>query len=200
MDAEEFSKSNSQTDFQQNIQSNTAPPEVSNQVHKSNLITSISVGFLIVIVGVTATYFLYSKSSTMTSPAVVSTPTVLPSAATTVSPSALVQTPIPSETPSDEKKMVDCGKAEDPTCFLNRMNGCLPVTVKMTGSDNKTEIEMTIFGIENEKCHFQRKVNNTIDLNCFFPKGTMNWDTIDQTFGNNKGLKKVVDDNCKSGW
>jgi len=100
---------------------------------------------------------------------------------------------------SDEK-MYDCGLAKDPMCFVNRMNGCLPVTVKMVASDNKTEIKLTILGVENEKCHFQREINNVIDLNCLFPKGTMNWDTIDQTFGNDKGLQKVVDDACKSGW
>jgi hypothetical protein len=100
----------------------------------------------------------------------------------------------------DENAMVDCGLAKDPMCFMNRMNSCLPVTVKMVGSDNTTAIEMTILGVENEKCHFQRKINNVIDLNCFFPKGTMNWDTIDQTFGNDKGLQKVVDDACKKGW
>jgi hypothetical protein len=59
---------------------------------------------------------------------------------------------------------------------------------------------MTILGVENEKCHFQRKINDVLDLNCFFPKGTMNSDTLDQTFGNDKGLQKVVDDACKSGW
>jgi hypothetical protein len=99
-----------------------------------------------------------------------------------------------------ETGMVDCGLAKDPTCFANRMNGCLPVTVEMMGSDNTTKIGLTILGVENEKCHFQRKINDVADLNCFFPKGTMNWDVIDQTFGNDKGLQKVVDDNCKSGW
>jgi len=105
-----------------------------------------------------------------------------------------------TQTSTSENKMVDCGKAKDPMCFVSRMNGCLPVTVEMTGSDNTTKIELTVLGVENEKCHFQRKINNVIDLNCYFPKGTMNWDTIDQTFGNDKGLQKVVDDNCKSGW
>ncbi|MFA5936605.1 MAG: hypothetical protein WC822_01865 [Candidatus Paceibacterota bacterium] len=100
----------------------------------------------------------------------------------------------------DDKTIVDCGLAKDPTCFMNRMNGCLPATVKMMSSDNATTIEMTILGVEDEKCHFQRKINNVMDLNCFFPKGTMNWDTIDQTFGNEKGLQKVVDDACKKGW
>lgn len=105
-----------------------------------------------------------------------------------------------SQVAVDDKTMVDCGLAKDPGCFMNRMNGCLPVTVRMTGSDNTTNIEMTILGIENDTCHFQRKINNVTDLDCFFPKGTMNGDTIDQTFGNDKGLQKVVDDACKKGW
>jgi hypothetical protein len=100
----------------------------------------------------------------------------------------------------DDKTMVDCGVTKDPMCFVNRMNECLPVTVKMTGSDNTTVIQMTILGIEDEKCHFERKINNVVDMNCFFPKGTMNMDTLDQTFGNDKGLQKVVDDACKKGW
>ena len=119
----------------------------------------------------------------------------------TASPSTAAQTPTTgAPTSTTDKEMVVCTEASDPSCFFGRMNGCLPVTGKMTGSDGKTTIEVTVLGVENEKCHFQRKINNVIDLNCYFPKGTMNWDTIDQTFGNDKGLQKVVDDNCKSGW
>ncbi len=104
-----------------------------------------------------------------------------------------------TQMPATENEMVNCGQAEDPGCFMNRLNGCLPVTVKMMELDNVTQIEMTIFGIENEKCHFQRKINNVINLECYFPKGTLSWDTIDQTFGNDKGLQQVVDDNCQMG-
>ena len=105
------------------------------------------------------------------------------------------------QTSVGDTTMVDCSGKEDPMCFINRMNQCLPVTVKMTGSDSKTEIEITILGVENETCHFQRKINNVLNLNCFFPKGTLNMDTLDQTFGNDKGLQKVVDDACKpAGW
>ena len=105
-----------------------------------------------------------------------------------------------AQAPADDTAMVNCGKMEDPSCFMTRMNACLPVTAEMTGSDGTTKIEMIILGQENETCHFQRKINNALDLNCFFPRGTMNWDTIDQTFGNDKGLQKVVDDACKTGW
>jgi hypothetical protein len=96
--------------------------------------------------------------------------------------------------------MVDCGELKNPQCFLSRMNSCLPVKAKLTGNDGSS-IEMAILGVENEKCHFQRKINSELNLNCFFPKGTLNWETIDQTFGNDHGLQKVVDDACKSaGW
>ena len=103
----------------------------------------------------------------------------------------------------NETAMVDCGEIKDPNCFINRMNQCLPVTATMTGSDGSTKIELIILGVENGTCHFQRTVssNGALNLNCYFPKGTMNWDTIDQTFGNDKGLQKVVDDACKpAGW
>jgi len=76
------------------------------------------------------------------------------------------------------------------------MSSCLPVTGKMTGSDGTTSIEMTVLGIENDTCHFQRKINNVLNLDCYFPSGTLNWDLIDQTFGNDKGLQSVVDDSC----
>ena len=104
------------------------------------------------------------------------------------------------QTSADDNTMVDCGGTSDPSCFVSRMNECLPVTAKMTGTDGSI-IDITILGIENDKCHFQRKINNSINLDCYFPKGTMNMNTLDQTFGNDKGLQKVVDDNCTfGGW
>ncbi|NMB66664.1 hypothetical protein GYA25_01230 [Candidatus Woesearchaeota archaeon] len=96
-------------------------------------------------------------------------------------------------------EMVDCGKMENPNCFMIRMNECLPVKGVLTGTDG-SNIEISILGIENNTCHFQRRVNNILNLNCFFPKETMNWDTIDQTFGNDHGLQSIVDSSCNSGW
>jgi PBP1b-binding outer membrane lipoprotein LpoB len=101
----------------------------------------------------------------------------------------------------DVNAMVDCSKADDPMCFIKRMNQCLPVTVNMMGNDNATTIEITVLGQVNDTCHFQRKINNALNLDCYFPKGTLNAETLDQTFGNDKGLQKVVDDNChQAGW
>jgi hypothetical protein len=103
----------------------------------------------------------------------------------------------------DPNEMIDCGMMDNPQCFSNRMSECLPVTGTLTATDGSTEIRLTILGVENETCHFQRKINNVVDMNCYFQKGTMNWDTIDQTFGNDKGLQSVVDEACKTasaGW
>jgi hypothetical protein len=106
----------------------------------------------------------------------------------------------PADSSAIDSEMVNCGKAEDPGCFVSRAGSCLPVTTKMVATDGKTEIDLTILGAENEKCHFERKINNVTDLNCLFPKGTNIWNAIDQTFGNDKGLQKVVDESCGSGW
>ena len=96
----------------------------------------------------------------------------------------------------DSNQMVDCGKMQNPTCFSNRMSGCLPVTAELTGTDG-SDINMTILGYENGKCHFQRKVNGVVNLNCYFPNETsLTWNLIDQTFGNDIGLQNVVDANC----
>ena len=101
---------------------------------------------------------------------------------------------------ANSTKMVDCGELTNPTCFSNRMNTCLPVTAKLTGNDGSS-IDLTILGVENETCHFQRKINGTLDLDCYFPKGTLSFDTIGQTLGDDKGLQDVVDNACKSvGW
>jgi len=97
-------------------------------------------------------------------------------------------------------QMVDCGMMTDFNCFQNRMTKCLPVTGKMMGNDGVTSIELIILGVENETCHFQRKINNVLGLNCYFPKETTNWnnvgDLIGQTLGDDKGLQSVVDSSC----
>ncbi|MDD3101576.1 MAG: hypothetical protein PHE59_00285 [Patescibacteria group bacterium] len=102
------------------------------------------------------------------------------------------------------KGFVDCGETTAyPSCFLNRMNECLPVTEKMMDTDDSGNfIEITILGKENETCHFQAKMNNILISDCYFPKGTLQYNTIWQTLGsyNGSSSQKAVDENCKSGW
>jgi len=92
-----------------------------------------------------------------------------------------------------EEPIVNCsGKGFQ--CFIDRMNMCLPVTAATTS--NGIIIELTVLGVENEKCHFKRKINNTIELDCYFPKGILSEDIIRQTLKIDEGLQKVVDDAC----
>jgi hypothetical protein len=96
---------------------------------------------------------------------------------------------------TDDTKMVDCGQIQDPNCFFNRMGTCLPVSAKVTGSGGES-IEVIVLGKENGTCHFQRKINNVLNLDCYFPGEIITPDLIDQTFGNDKGLQDLVDKSC----
>jgi hypothetical protein len=98
----------------------------------------------------------------------------------------------------NQTSMVDCGMMKNPSCFNNRMGDCLPVTGTMIATDGATQITLTIFGVEGDKCHYQRKINNVVNMNCNFPIDAMSWDIIDQTFGNDKGFQQIVDESCKS--
>ncbi len=93
--------------------------------------------------------------------------------------------------------MVDCTGNQNPSCFLERLGPCLPTTVKMSGTGG-VEITLIVSGYVNEKCHFQRTVagNSFLNLDCYFPKGTLNSNVLDQTFGNDHGLQKLVDESC----
>jgi len=152
----------------------------------------VIVVLILLIIGIGLFFFLNKKGGNeIPAPATENTQKEAPASSVNVQENA--------QTSTSEEKMVDCGTAENPSCFMGRANSCLPVKVKMVGSDNKTEIELTILGVENDKCHFQRKLNGVLNLNCYFPKGTNMMNAIDQTFGNDHGLQKVVDDAC-AGW
>ncbi len=75
------------------------------------------------------------------------------------------------------------------------MDKCLPVSAKVTGAGNEV-IEIIVLGKENKTCHFQRKINNILNLDCYFPGETITSDIMDQTFGNDKGLQDLVDKSC----
>jgi len=99
----------------------------------------------------------------------------------------------------EDSQMIDCGKIENPMCFSNRMQNCLPVTAELIATDGITKIDLIVLGYENEKCHIQRKINDILSFECYFPIGTeLTWDLIDQTFENEKGLQTIVDTNCKN--
>jgi hypothetical protein len=101
-----------------------------------------------------------------------------------------------NESIEETNQMVDCGMMTNPECLMNRMNTCLPVTGKLMATDEVTEIGLIVLGVENETCHFQRSINNTIDVECYFPGQTITWNMIDQLFGNEQGVQSLIDTSC----
>jgi len=104
----------------------------------------------------------------------------------------------PTTSVNTEEQMIDCSQSTDPQCFLSRVSTCSPVKAAMTSTDGNINIEIAILGIENGKCHFQRKINDALNLDCYFSKENLTGDVIDQTFGNDHGLQEIVDEACKS--
>lgn len=100
-----------------------------------------------------------------------------------------------SQTNNNPDQIVDC--KDDMSCFQKRMMQCSPVKGTLTAQDG-TSIDLIILGVENETCHFERDLNSVKSMECYFKKGTLNWDTIDQTLGNDHGLQSVVDSACKA--
>jgi hypothetical protein len=102
----------------------------------------------------------------------------------------------PKKASADSNQMVDCGVMDNPGCFLSRMNECLPVTGWFMSGENK--VVMTVLGVENNTCHFQRNINDVLNMNCYFPEGILSSDILAQTLGDDKGLQSVVDEACKN--
>ena len=97
---------------------------------------------------------------------------------------------------------VDCGvfgttetPTQDPRCFINNFLACMKAKLEMRGNDN-TVINMTVFGMENDKCHYRMEVNGG-GVNCLFNKSDLDEKLINQIFGNDEGKKEIVDTACK---
>lgn len=102
----------------------------------------------------------------------------------------------PEQNINDPNIMVDCGQMKDSACFSERMEGCMPVTGQLVGPTEGSIIEISILGEEDGKCHFERKKDDILNVDCYFPKETMKWDIVEQLFGIEKGLKNLVDESC----
>lgn len=84
---------------------------------------------------------------------------------------------------------------DNPRCFINNFMACTKAKLEMQGNDGSL-ISMTIFGMENEKCHYQMDVKGH-GVNCFFNKSDLDEKLINQVFGNDEGKKSIVDEACK---
>jgi len=94
----------------------------------------------------------------------------------------------------------NCGTFDKPSanplCFPNDFNVCAKAKLEMKANDNTTKISLTIFGMENDKCHYRMDVSGH-GLDCLFNKSDLDDKLIDQMFGNDMGKKAIVDEACK---
>jgi len=101
-----------------------------------------------------------------------------------------------------EGGFIDCGvfgttetPNQDPRCFVNNFNTCTKAKLEMRGNDG-TVIKMTVFGMENDKCHYKMEANGG-GVDCLFNKEDIDEKLINQIFGNDEGKKSIVDAACK---
>ncbi len=102
----------------------------------------------------------------------------------------------PEQNIDDPNQMVDCGKMQSSECFAERMKECMPVTGQLVGPTDESIIEITILGEEDGKCHFERKKDDVLNIDCYFSKENLSWAFVEQAFGIEKGLKSVVEESC----
>jgi hypothetical protein len=100
-----------------------------------------------------------------------------------------------------EGGFVDCGvfgtteaTTQDPRCFINNFVTCTKAKLEMRGDDG-TVILMTVFGLENDKCHYKMEVNGG-GVDCLFNQTDLDEKLINQVFGNDEGKKEIVDNAC----
>jgi len=96
--------------------------------------------------------------------------------------------------------IVDCSKEDilsNAKCFSDRMFMCLPVTWVTTTAARIT-VAVTILGLEDGKCNFERKINNIVDLNCYFSEEAYKtgFNLIAQTLGMDRNLQNLIDTEC----
>ncbi|MDP2856069.1 MAG: hypothetical protein Q8N90_03065 [bacterium] len=84
----------------------------------------------------------------------------------------------------------------DGPCIATNFFSCTPAELTMTDPNSTTSITISVFGTENEKCHYQMNADGH-GLDCFFAKESLNENLLNQMFGNEVGQAQVVTDSCK---
>ena len=93
-----------------------------------------------------------------------------------------------------EGGFVQCETEKQPRCFVDNFLACTKAKLEMTGNDG-TKILMTVFGMENDKCHYTMEVSGH-GVNCLFNKADLDEKLINQIFGNDEGKKAITDAAC----
>lgn len=86
-------------------------------------------------------------------------------------------------------------RCENMRCFEEKLKMCAPAEIELGGSMNLT---MRIYGFENDRCHYEMHVGEKAGKKCFFAKDNLGGKILSQLFGENEGLKDLVDQNCEN--
>jgi len=86
-------------------------------------------------------------------------------------------------------------KCENMRCFEEKLQNCSPAIIDLSGSMN---LSMQIYGIENDKCHYEMKIGEKAGKSCLFERSRLGGALIKQLFGESVGLEQIVKESCRS--
>ena len=84
----------------------------------------------------------------------------------------------------------------DPPCLGQYFPTCTPTELIMKSEGQN--IEIIIYGFENDKCHYSMKMNGITAADCFFKKEDLNNKILNQMFGNKEGQDAIIAEACKT--
>ncbi|MCL5438925.1 MAG: hypothetical protein M1268_02965 [Patescibacteria group bacterium] len=181
----------------QDIQPTVVVSGNSSPTNKRNPAGLVLFIFLLLVVAGIISYFLLFKGKA-TSPVVTATPTLMPT--------SRVPTSTPISSPTASLKPTGPVSCSDPQCLASNFLQCKAskLTMPFGGGGNSTYI-ITVFGLENGKCHYSSKVVDQngapliSEVDCVVPKELITDDIITHFFGNDKmpGKEKILAEQTK---
>lgn len=94
----------------------------------------------------------------------------------------------------DNLKNTGPEKCNDPPCLGRNFQSCTPAELTMTSGNQS--FKMTVYGLENEKCHFSMVMNGITAANCYFKQQDLNDKVFNQMFGNPEGQDAIIAEAC----
>ncbi|MDD5178422.1 MAG: hypothetical protein PHT54_04055 [Candidatus Nanoarchaeia archaeon] len=83
---------------------------------------------------------------------------------------------------------------KDFLCMGENFKECVPSELKMDSDAMKVVI--TVYGFEDDKCHYAMVFNDVVAADCYFNKEDLNDKTLNQMLGTEEGQDKVIQNAC----
>lgn len=100
----------------------------------------------------------------------------------------------PTSTTVQDQQATGPVKCNDMPCLGRNFPSCTPAELVM--SSGEQSVKITIYGFENEKCHYTMAFGNVTTANCYFKKENLNNQVLNQMFGNKEGQDAVIAEAC----